>query len=279
MAFDFLGTFNQAMFDRLRTFIQSQAPIINSRISHLEAEAARIGVIQFKYDQGVPLGVVSDSTSYIGKLLAAYEVLGGNPLVDLRVRLSTDPVFILSGSVDTGPNTMSNGEVIGAKGLNDGDSATLNRQFRSAFDATIERRFDYLERKIRRALDYYDQLQAEIQQLQKLVTGLTEADFASIGQITGAQFASGKFSLNIPVDGSLGNLITQITQLLNDPTYRAITPDTSRHAELGRDVYAPFSSYDVPQGTPPLNVPGREATSPQRQSGGSAPVKPGQRST
>lgn len=279
MSFQFLGTFNAAMFNRLRTFISSQASLINARIAHLEAESHRIGVISFGYEHGIPQGVVSDRDSYLGKLLAAYEVLGGNPLVDLRIRLVTDPVFILSGSADQGPHTMSNGEVIGAKGLNDGDSAKLMGQLRANFDATIQRRFDYLERKIRRAVDYRDQLQAEIQQLTKLVAGFTEADFANVGSFTIEQFQAGKVSLNIPQNGSLGNLISQISQLLSDPTYRAITPDTSKHAELGLDVYAPFSSYDIPQGTPPQNIPGREATSPQRQAGNTAPVKPGQRST
>jgi hypothetical protein len=262
MAFDFNGTFNQAMFNRLRTFIESQVPLINARIAHLNAEAARIGVISFKYEAGIPIGHVSDKDSYLGKLLAAYEVLGGNPGVDLRIRLTSDPVFILAGSSDTGPHTMSNGEVIGAKGLNDGDSAKLMGQLRSAFDATIQRRFDYLERKIRRAFDYADQLQNEVTQLQALVAQ------TQVTQSSGTQ-----------PTGSLASIVSQITQLLTDPTYRAITPDTSKNAELGLDIYAPFSSYDVPVGTTPLNLPGREATSPQRQSGNAAPVKPGQRST
>lgn len=267
MAFDFNGTFNQAMFDRLRTFISSQAPLIDSRIAHLKAESDRIGVISFKYEHGIPLGAVSNKDSYLGKLLAAYEVLGGNPLVDLRIRLTKDPVFILSGSADVGPHTMSNGEVIGAKGLNDGTSAKLIRQLRVTFDATIQRRFDYLERKIRRAVDYADQLQNEITQLQALATQ-TQLTAGSLSQSQEPQ-----------PTGSLASLYSQISQLLSDPTYRAITPDTSKNAELGLDVYAPFSSYDVPQGAPPLNLPGREATSPQRQAGNTAPVKPGQRST
>lgn len=270
MSYDFNGTFNQAMFNRLRTFIESQTPIVASRIAHLQAEAARIGVISFKYETGIPIGHVSDKDSYLGKLLAAYEVLGGNPGVDLRIRLTSDPVFILAGSADVGPHTMSNGEVIGAKGLNDGDSAKLISQLRSAFDATLQRRFDYLERKIRRAFDYADQLQNEITQLQAL---------AAQAQIAAGSGQQSRDIFGTQPTGSLASIVSQITQLLADPTYRAITPDTSKHAELGLDVYAPFSSYDVPVGTPPINLPGREASSPQRQSGGAAPVKPGQRST
>jgi len=257
MAFDFLGTFNAAMYERLLTFIQSQAPFIEARITHLEAEVSRVGLVVFRYNQGIPIGYAGDPTdSYLGKLLSAYEVLGGNPFVDLRVRLSTDPVFVLPGDETTGPHTMSNGEVIGAKGLNDANSAELIRSLRSPFDLTINRRFDALERKIRRAMDYVDQLQAEITELQTILQ--IEADLS----------------------GSLANLDTQITQLLTDSTYRAITPDKSETAKFGLDVYAPFSSYDVPQGAgpDPNQVVPREATTPQRQSGDTAPVKPGQRS-
>jgi hypothetical protein len=180
--------------------------------------------------------------------------LGGDPFVDLRVRLLTDPVFILPGDENVGPHTMSNGEVIGAKGLNDTSSAELVRQYRAAFNPTLQRRFDYLERKIRRAVDYVDQLGSEIAQLHTLKT--------------------------TAVGGSLEDLMSQVDQLLSDPTYRAITPDTSENAKFGLDVHAPFSSYDVPEG--PLQDPSvstdREAVMPQRQSGGKPPVKPGQRS-
>lgn len=255
MAHEFLGTFNQAMYSRLHGFVQSQVPFILDRIRHLNAEILRVGVIQFRYENGIPVGYVSDLNSYTGKLLAAYEVLGGNPAVDLRVRLITDPVFLLAGDEDVPPTTLSNGEVLAPRGLSDADSGELIRLLRSAFDSTIRRRFDYLERKIRRAVDYADQLQAEVANLNLLIQ-------------------------SVEVEGSLEHTHAQIQQLIADPTYRAITPDTSEHAELGQTVYAPYSAYDVPEGSPPdpnLVVP-REATVTQRQSGDLPPVKPGQRS-
>lgn len=255
MAYDFLGTFNQAMYERLRSFVQSQKVLIEDRINHLNAEMERVGVIQFRYENGVPVGYVADSDTYLGKLLGAYEVLGGNPAVDLRVRLMTDPVFLLEGSEEMPPGQMSNGEVVGARGLNDADSADYIRLYRADMNSTIHRRFDYLERKIRRAVDYADQLQAEIVRLTALLG-------------------------DVNMEDSLPGLESQIEQMIKDPTYRAVTPDTSEHAELGRDVYAPFSSYDVAEGVvqdPSLVVP-RVATTTQRQSGAVAPVKPGQTS-
>lgn len=255
MAYEFLGTFNAAMYGRLKTFVQSQKVFIEDRINHLSAEIDRIGQITFKYDNGVPIGYVADSDSYLGKLLAAYEVLGGNPVVDLRVRLIIDPVYLLTGSEEAPPGMMSNGEVVGAKGLNDADSGDLIRPYREGFNSTIYRRFDYLERKIRRAVDYADQLQAEVSQLTLLLGGPD-------------------------VEGTLENLQSQIEQVIKDPTFRAVTPDESEHAELGRDIYAPFSSYDVPEGSPqdPSVVVHREANTTQRQSGDISPVKPGQTS-
>lgn len=254
MAHDFLGTFNQAQYERLKTFIQSQMPRLEERINHLNAEILRVGSIVFRYNNGVPIGYAGDPPeSYLGKLLSAYEVMGGNPFVDLRVRLLSDPVFVLPGTEDTPPHTMSSGEVIGAKGLNDAASAELIHELRSAFDSTLSRRFGSIERKIRRAVDYADQLRAEVSQLTTLLSSAT-------------------------TDGSVENLFSQVEQLLADPTYRAITPDVSDTAKFGLDVYAPFSSYDVPEGTgqDPSLVVRREATTPQRQSGDKPPVKPGQ---
>jgi hypothetical protein len=278
MAFDFLGTFNAAQYERLSGFIRSQVKFVEARVNHLEAEKIRVGQVIFRFDQGVPIGYAGDPPeSYLGKLLSVYEVLGGNPGVDLRVRLPTDPVFMLPGDEVTSPHTMSNGEAIGGKGLSDADSAELVRSYRASFNDTIYRRFDALERKIRRAVDYADQLEEEIAGLKKLVVSFTAEDFATVGQISAEQFQTGNFSLNLPQDGSLANLESQIRQLIADPNYRALTTDAGENAELGLDVYAPFSAYDIPEGTgqdPSLVVP-RVAESPQRQGG--KVVQPGQR--
>jgi len=252
MAYEFLGTFNQAMLDRLVTFARSQLPYLDARIAHLEAEVARMGVIVFRYVLGVPSGYAADpAESYLGRLLAAYEVLGGNPAVDLRIRLRNDPIYLLTGDVDVSPTTFSNGEVMTSKGLSDADSAELVRQLKIGFEPTLQRRFDRLERQLRRGVDYTDQLQIEIERLKLLKQVAT-------------------------VEGSFENLIGQLQELINDPNYRAISSDTSEHAELGRDIYAPFSSYDIPDGSgeDPNKVANRIAETPQRQGG--VPIKPGQ---
>ena len=106
MSHDFLGTFNKSQFDRFLAFARSQLPLIDARLLHLNAELARVGIVIFRYDNGVPLGYAADPPqSYLGKMLAAYEVLGGNPFRDLRVRLRTDPVFIRRGDTLTDAQT------------------------------------------------------------------------------------------------------------------------------------------------------------------------------
>lgn len=251
MAYDFLGTFNQAQFDRYSEFARNQLELVDLRIKHLEAEMIRIGVVVFRYDEGIPQALTADpETSYMAKLLAAYEVQGGHPFYDLRTRSRSNPIFLQRGDEVTSPHTMSNGEAIGGKGLADGPSAELVRRSREWLDETLQSRFGRLERKIRRALDYRDQLELEVSQLKVLQSELTTAN-------------------------SLEDLLARIQQLIDDPSYRALTTDTD---PFGLLVNALYSSYDVPSSRDP-NAPSRQASAvvPQRQQG--VIVKPGQSTT
>ncbi len=251
MAHDILGTFNRSQFERFLSFARSQLPVIEGRIRHLQAEIFRTGTLIFRYDKGIPLGYSANpSDSYLGKLLAAYEVLGGNPFVDLRVRLRTDPVFVIQASETTTPQYMSNGEVIGAKGLSDGPTAVMMQSAKEWLDPTLRYRFQRLERKIRRAVDYSDQLQLEVQGLQKM-------------------------SLSASSEGSLEFIASQIQQLLGDPNYRAIFDDNGADP-YGLTTHAPFSSYDV-EASSDVNLVNRRAETAQRQNSGF--VAPGGRGT
>jgi hypothetical protein len=220
MAHDFLGTFNRSQFERFLAYAKSQLPLVAGRIQHLQAEVARIGTIVFRYSKGVPQGYAADPPeSYLGKLLGAYEVLGGDPFIDLRVRLRNDPVFRVKGTEIQGSQYMSNGEVIGAKGLSDAPTAELMHDAKEWLHATLEYRFGSLERKIRRAVDYSDELQNEIATLNTIQTAAS-------------------------VSGSLEHIAAQISQYLSDQNYRAIYDDGGGD-KFGFNVYAPFSSYDV----------------------------------
>lgn len=250
MAYDFLGTFNQSQLDRFMAWARSQLPLVDARITHLQTEQSRIGVAVFAYDKsGVPTGFRgSPAESYIGKLLAAYEVLGGDPFIDLRTRLKTTPVFLQRGSETSPPQKMSNGEVIGSRGLSDGSSALLMQSAKEWLRDSLQYRFGSLERKIRRAMDYTDQLQTEIDDLNLI-----------------------KQTAN--VSGSLENIATQFAQLIANPQYRAIYDDAGGD-KFGFNTYAPFSAFDVAQSSDP-NAPARVSESAQRQ--GSGFVGPGER--
>ncbi len=247
MSFDWLGTFNKSQFERFLLFARSQLPLIDGRIEHLTAERTRIGSVVFRYQNGVPQGFAADPVeSYLGKLLGAYEVLGGNPFVDLRVRLRNDPVFLVKGTETQGPQYMSNGEVVGAKGLSDAPTSELMHEARGWLESTIHSRFESLERKIRRAMDYADELQSEIATLQVIRLA---------GDVT----------------GSLEYIATQISQFLSDQNYRAVFDDGGGD-KFGFTVYAPFSSYDIAASSDP--GVGRVSESAQRQNTGF--VGPGQ---
>lgn len=242
MSFDFQGTFNKSQLDRFLAFARTQLPLVDARIVHLEAEMARLGAVAFTYEQGVPKEFIADPPeSYLGKLVAAYEVMGGNPFHDLRVRTKSDPVFAVRGTETSPSQFMSNGEVVGGRGLADASSAELVRQARTWLNDTLKARFDRLERKIRRALDYADQLQVEIDNL----TVIKQA---------------------VSVEGSFENLADQLLSLISNPNYRAIFDDGGRDP-FGLTSYAPFSSYDVVPSQDP-NIQNRSTDTAQRQNTG-----------
>jgi hypothetical protein len=217
LAYDFLGTFNAAQFERFAAFARGQLALATARLTHLRAEKARVGSLRFNYDQGgVPIGYTKDPpTTYLGKLMAAYEVLGGDATLDLNVRSMSQPLFLMKGSETSNAQMMSNGEIVGMPGLADAPSAVLMQRAQAWISDTILYRRDYLERKIRRMVDYSDRLQSEISMLQKIVQDST-------------------------VEGSLENLIAQVHELIGDRTYRATTKDTDPFNKKGM---APMAAY------------------------------------
>lgn len=223
MAFDWGGTFNRSQFERFVTFAQGQRGAVAARIAHLEAEAARVGVLAFGYNSdGSPFGLSAEPTTYIGKLLSVYEVLGGDPQRDLQVRSKAQPVYIVKGSESGSPQAMSSGAVIGGKGLGDADSANLMQDARSWLEEVLHYRRDYLERKIRRALDYVDELQREI----LILRGIGAA---------------------VDVSTSLDYIFSQVNQLLSDKNYRPIYDDKGRDVD-GLNSHAQVSSYELGEG-------------------------------
>ncbi len=220
MSFDWLGTFTGSQFERLAAYARAQVQLIDARIAHLKAEQARVGNLLFAFDAGgVPTGIAHDPPqTYCGKLFGAYEVMGGDALYDLQVRSSAQPVYKLAGDETQEGQLMSNGEVIGTPGLADAESAELIRQARSWMADTLGYRRDALERKIRRMVDYAEQLQEEIDTLTLMKAGVT-------------------------VDGSLEYTLQGVQSLITDRNYMAASNDSAHPDPHGKLAKAPFASY------------------------------------
>lgn len=216
MAFEFLGTYNLSQHTRLAKYAAAQVSDIPARIDHLTAEQARIGVIVFQYDKASVVGYEpSPETSYIGRLLRVYEVLGGDPFFDLRMRSKGSQSVFLSRSDETRPaRVRSDGVVLAGEGLADAPSAVLGQQLRDWMHESLQYKRENLERKIRRALDYSDQLGDEIRLL-KTIQG------------------------DVTVSGSAKNILDAIQQLINDRTYRAIADDKGQDPN-GTLTHAPY---------------------------------------
>jgi len=220
VAYDFKGSFNASGFKRFAAFAEAQMADLGGRITHLATEQIRIGALSFAFDgQGVPTTYVPDDDSYIGKLVAAYEVLGGDPFFDLNIRTRDQAVFLKEGDGGTPAQVMSNGEIMGLPGKADAQSAELMDNARAWMEDVLDYKRDYLERKIRRAVDYAEQLQDEILALTLIASS---AD----------------------VEGSLDNVFGLINQLISDANYRAIYDDKGKDAQM-KLAGAPLAPYSA----------------------------------
>lgn len=221
MAFDFKGTFTASQFKRYESYLLGQTGLVEARIQHLENERLRIGNLLFAYDtDGVPLGLSHDEpVTYCGKLFAVYEALGGDAFFDLQVRSTSQPVFRQRADETRPSQLMSNGEVIGTRGLSDAESGNLIDETRELVQSDLDFRKNSLERKIRRAIDYSEQLAQEIGSLQAM-------------------------ALDNTVDGSMAFLIEGVKILLADRGYKALVQDGNQPDPHGKLVRAPFAGYN-----------------------------------
>lgn len=220
MSFDFNGTFTASQFERFKKYVQDQVQLIDARIVHLESERDRIGNLAFAFDDGgVPSAYAGDPpTTYVGKLFGVYEALGGEVEFDLQVRSKKQPVYQLAGDETKPAQLMSNGEVLSVLGMSDAESALLIQKMRHWVGEDLHRRREALERKIQRALDYADQLEAEISELRLLKE-------------------------SVETDGSLAFYISEIEALANDRQYMAITNDKADPDPHGKLARAPVAGY------------------------------------
>lgn len=234
MAFDFKGTFNTSGFNRFVAFATAQKADLVGRIVHLRTEQLRLGTLSFAYDgSGVPTTYVPSDESYIGKLVAAYEVLGGDPFYDLNIRTREQAVFLKAGDETTPAQVLSNGEIMGLPGKADAQSAELMDNARGWVEDSLDYKREYLERKIRRAVDYAEQLQDEMSYL------LLAASAAE-------------------VEGSFDNVVGLMKQLITNPNYRAIYDDKGKDPMM-KKTDAPFAIYGAGPDRAPADLYQKDA--------------------
>lgn len=172
----------------------------------LNQQLFRIGQFVTIYDENEdPVSfTVLPITSYAAKLIQAYKILGGNPELDMLLRTRDKPVFLTGGpeiSVSEDGLTLGGYSQLYSNGRRDRGDQRFDRNIGLRIEAlkrwqleVIKQKRERLEYKIKRALDYSDQIQQEIELIDKL---------------------SGQNSIYEP--GSIDDLIINIRQAMLDP--------------------------------------------------------------
>jgi len=178
MAFNFYGTFTTGQWEEFKNFVAIQQIDLIQRKAWLQRELTRVGVFITDYDGPNPTGFAAVAGSYADKLMTAYRILGGIPERDMLLRTSDIPVY---ASRTVPLTTDENGEVTGGVA----DTFSNNRRFRGSqiFDRdlgilverlkkwqleAIKLKRERIEYKIKRALDYSDQIQKEMALIDQL---------------------------------------------------------------------------------------------------------------
>lgn len=172
MSFNFFGTFTSKQFQDLVDFARIQKTDLEGRKEWLSSELLKVGAFETIYDEDDKYPVsftCAPDFSYGAKLLKAYKILGGIPERDMLLRTSDKPVFLKKG-VNANPSDpdsgysreFSNGRLYRGNQRFDRDLGLRVEAFKKWQLEAIKRKREHLEFKIKRALDYSDQLQNEI---------------------------------------------------------------------------------------------------------------------
>lgn len=188
MAYQFFGVFSTGQFEQLRIFAKVQERDLTARIAWLSAQLQRNGLFSTIYDQATNMPIsydVAPPNSYAAKLLVAYRALGGVPEKDFLLRTSDQPVY-LTRTDNINPNegsnptsgysdVFTNGRRIRGSQKFDRDIGVKVDRFKSWQLEAIKHKREHLEFKIKRALDYSDQLQSEINAINVLLDTTSNA--------------------------------------------------------------------------------------------------------
>ncbi len=195
MAFNMYGTFSSGQWECFKAFARIQKVDVQLRINWLQKQLSMNGIFQTTYDGPNPVSFSASAGSYAAKLIAAYRVLGGVPERDMLLRTSDIPVFKTKGTSiqdqvtgDTSggfSDTFSNGRRERGSQRFDRDLGLLVESLKGWQLAAIKAKRERLEFKIKRALDYSDQLQNEINLLMAVLDETSTKSFDS--QVVGIE--------------------------------------------------------------------------------------------
>lgn len=209
MAFNFFGTFTTGQFLKFTVFSKYQEKDINKRIDWLNAELQKIGVFITEYDDNDhPVSfTVTPSDSYAAKLLLAYKVFGGNPEQEMLLRTRDKPVYLKRGtSLGNDPMDTTSGQSTEyTNGRTDRGGQRFDRdlgiqvwKLKHWQLESIKRKREALEFKIKKALDYSDQLSEEKKLLNNMVSedtmDVNSVDYR-IARVASFMFANGAMNI------------------------------------------------------------------------------------
>lgn len=183
MAFNFFGTFTTGQFEIFENFTELQRLELELRKDWLTRQLLRNGVFKTEYEGITPVNFTAlPRNSYGAKLLEAYKILGGVPEFDMLLRTRDQAVYLTSGAQlgITENETMTGGySEVYSNGRRDRGDQRFDRDLGLKVEklkkwqlGAIKQKRERLEYKIKRALDYSDQLEQEIKLIDKLLNGV-----------------------------------------------------------------------------------------------------------
>jgi hypothetical protein len=161
-------------------FSKIQERDLAARIKWLGSQLLKNGIFTTEFDPqtSMPTSYLVDGpNSYGYKLFSAYRALGGNPERDFILRTSDKPVFLTRGKNISSDNTdttagysdtFTNGRRVRGEQRFDRDLGLAVDKLKVWQLESIKRKREHLEFKIKRCIDYSDQLQSEINLLTNL---------------------------------------------------------------------------------------------------------------
>jgi hypothetical protein len=195
MAFNFFGVCTSGQWESFKAFARIQRLELQLRVNWLQKQLSMNGVFSTVYDGPNPVSFSASAGSYAAKLLSAYRVLGGVPERDMLLRTSDQPVFKTKGTniqnptsgVTTGgfSDVYSNGRRDRGTQRFDRDLGLRVERLKDWQLEAVKAKRERLEYKIKRALDYSDQLQSEIAVLTAVLDEASTSSFDS--QVVGVE--------------------------------------------------------------------------------------------